>query len=223
MAVAAATLGGVGTAGASTLNGVATIADPNTLSALASGGSATPFTITLPANAACDGDTASDGYHVYSYLVPEGTTITGLTFTTHPSSGGGLFNGSGNYYGPANTAIGTGQIVSIPTTLAFAANVTKGVISLSSLLSSGTSPGVWETGIACANTSGVLTDYWNAQVTFTASGSDPNGFTWTFTPPAVTPEAPYTLLLPLLAVAIVGGSIVIRRRRSRAIDSPTGV
>ena len=40
-----------------------------------SGGSSTPFTVVLPANASCSGDTAHDGYHVYSYLVPRGTDL----------------------------------------------------------------------------------------------------------------------------------------------------
>ncbi|HUD18310.1 MAG TPA: hypothetical protein VMQ59_13670, partial [Acidimicrobiales bacterium] len=57
-------------ASASTVNGVATTANPNTLAYEASGGSNTQYTLTLPANAACDGDTASHGYHVWSYLVP---------------------------------------------------------------------------------------------------------------------------------------------------------
>src|ERR1700683_4408203 len=46
---------------AATLNGVATIAvaaDPS--QALSSGGSTTQFTVSLPANAACSGDTATD-------------------------------------------------------------------------------------------------------------------------------------------------------------------
>ena len=36
--------------------------------------------------------------------------------------------------------------------------------------------------IACANSSGELTDNWNVQFTFTKSTSDPNGFTWSAVP-----------------------------------------
>ena len=61
-------------ASASTLNGIASLANPQTLAVDTSGASTTQFTVTLPPQAACDGDTASDGYHVYSYLVPKGRT-----------------------------------------------------------------------------------------------------------------------------------------------------
>ena len=165
-------------ASASTLNGTATISDPsNPTVALTSGGSTTAFTVTLPADAACTGDTATDGYHVFSYLVEKGTTITGITFTSHPSVGIGLVNNAGTYYGPANTALGTGQIISIPSNFEWGPLVTVDHVALSTLLYSGTS-GVWETGLACADSSGTLSDYWNAEVTFTASGSDPAGFVW---------------------------------------------
>ena len=68
-------------ASASTVNGVATITTPGAVPPvppLLSGGSTTPFTVALPTNAACSGDTATDGYHVYSYLVPEGTDVSTL-------------------------------------------------------------------------------------------------------------------------------------------------
>ena len=74
----------------------------------------TPFTVTLPANAACSGDTACAGYHVYSYLVPKGTAVSSVTFTEFPSTGYGFVNNIGTYYGAANTAATTGQVISIP-------------------------------------------------------------------------------------------------------------
>ena len=85
---------------------------------------------------------------------------------------------------------------------------------VSTLLYSGTS-GVWETGLVCANSSGAVTDYWNAEVTFTASGSDPNGFTFAAVPGVGTgsPEVPLPILLPLMAIAIFGGAYGINRRR----------
>jgi len=166
-------------AGAATLGGTATIVDP-TGNALAQGGSATMFSITLPANAACSGDTATHGYHVYSYLVHQGTDITSITFTTHPSAGFGLVNNAGLYYGPVNTAINTGQILTFPTNFEWAPLLSDGA-SLASLLYSGSS-GTWEVGIACAKSSGALSDYWNNEVTFTASSTDPGGFVWSDVP-----------------------------------------
>jgi hypothetical protein len=169
-------------ASASTTNAVATIADPTSLAYLASGGSTTPFSATLPANASCSGDTASSGFHVFSYLVPKGTAVSGITFTEFPSTGYGFVNNIGTYYGAANTAATTGQVISIPNNFQWAPLVNNDGVALSQLLNSGTTPGVWEGGIACANSSGVLTDNWNTEITFTASSSDPTGFVWSDVP-----------------------------------------
>jgi hypothetical protein len=164
---------------AATLNGVATIAvaaDPS--QALTSGGSTTQFTVALPANAACSGDTATDGYHVYSYLIPEGTDLSTVKFVNSPSTGYGFVNNLGVYYGAANTAVTTGQIVSIPADFEWGPLVSIDKVPLASLLYTGGTSGAWEAGIACANTNGALSDNWNTPVTFTASSGDPNGFTW---------------------------------------------
>jgi hypothetical protein len=76
-------------ASAATLGGTATISDPTTNNPLAGGGSATMFTVVLtPAPADCSGDTSTDGYHVYSYLLPESTAITSDNFSSgSPSEG----------------------------------------------------------------------------------------------------------------------------------------
>ena len=180
---------------ASTLDGLATLASGNGLQPLDSGGSATDFTVALAPNgttpAACDGDTASDGYHVFSYLVPQGTSPTSESFTSgFPSIDYGLVTDSGQYYGKVNTGIGTGQVLSPPNNLQFAELLSKGVTVDDLLYSDSNTSGIWEAGIACANTSGTVTDYWNVEVTFTASGTDPNGFTWTAPAVPAAPNAP---------------------------------
>jgi hypothetical protein len=230
LALGATALTGVGVASAATLDGVATIASPSNDAPLSSGGSTTLFTVTLPANAACSGDTASGGYHIYSYLVQQGSSVPAvvqpLTFTTQPSAGYGLLDSSGTYFGPANTAITTGQVIGIPTDFEWEPLANGvGLTGPSGLLYSGGSSGVWEAGIACANTSGVLTDYWNTEITFTSSVSDPNHFVWSAGPPAVTPEVPYTLVLPVLAIGIIGASVLLRRRHvaGRVNDSTSVV
>ncbi len=170
-------------ASASTVNGVATIASPGTTTLLLSGGSTTPFTVSLPPQAACDGDTATDGYHVYSYLVPQGTDLSSVTFIGHPSVGVGLVNSDGAYYGPVNTAIGTGQIPTLPNDFEWGPLVTVPRMTLSQLLYTGSGEsGIWEAGIACATSSGALADNWNTEVTFDASSTDTNGFTWSAVP-----------------------------------------
>jgi hypothetical protein len=186
---------------ASTVNGTAVIASPGVTTPLTSGGSATPFTVALPAQAACDGDTASGGYHVYSYMVHQGASVTtAAPFTLGPSSGLGLFDNVGTYYGPVNTAIGTGQIVSIPNNFQWAALVSGGNATLAQLLYSGsgsTASGSWEVGLVCANTTGAVADNWGSPITFNASLTDPTGFTWTATPagssaPVITSAATAT-------------------------------
>ena len=181
-------------ASASTLNGVATVANPSTQAPLASGASTTPFTVTLPANAACSGDTASGGYHVYSYLVKKGTKVSSVTFVDFPSTGYGFVDNTGLYYGPANTAIGTGQIISIPNDLQWAPLVTADSVPLGTLLYTSGTSGVWEAGLVCANTHGAVTDNWNTEVTFTANAGDPHGFTWAAMPgePAAITSSPST-------------------------------
>ena len=211
---------GVVAAGASVDVGVATIIDPANGQALASGSAAKLFTVTLPQFAACAGDTAGGGYHVYSFLVQPGTDVSTLTFLPNPSVGYGLVT-FGGYYGPANTAAATGEIIDIPTDFQWNRLTAGTGLELSSLLYSGTS-GVWETGLACVNASGHVSSYWTTEVTFTASHSDSCGFTWAAVPgvPTGTPEAPLPILLPVIGIAIVSGAITIGRRRSRRAIVP---
>jgi hypothetical protein len=158
------------------LGGVATISIPDGTAPLTSGGSTDSFTVDLPASAACSGDTANDGFHVYSYLVPKGTDVTTLTFIGNnpPAQSFGFVNNAGVYYGPVNTAVTTGQVLTLPNNFQWAPLVTQDGL-LSTLLANG---GVWEAGLLCSNTTGAVTDNWNTEVTFTASSSDPNGFVW---------------------------------------------
>jgi hypothetical protein len=188
-----AALAGIGltasTAGASTLGGTATIASPGTATALASGGSTTQFTVSLPSAAACTGDTATGGYHIYSYLIHQSASVSAVTFQNSPSSGFGFVDIQGTYYGPINAQVGTGQITGIPNDFEWGTLVSIDSVPLSTLLYTGTgasASGIWEAGIACANTTGALSDNWNTELTFTASASDPNGFVWSAVPGVTT-------------------------------------
>ena len=100
------------TAGAATGDGE--IIHPATGAPLDSGGSATTYGVALPAGASCPGDTAHDGYHVYSYLVPAGHTPTEVSLhegVPEPLVG---FISYGAYYGAVNTAEDTGQVMTLP-------------------------------------------------------------------------------------------------------------
>jgi hypothetical protein len=176
-------------AAASTVVGTATIAHPGATAAapVATGGSTTPFTVALPPNASCTGDTAHHGYHVYSYLVPRGTDLASVTFETGPSTGYGLVQSDGRYYGAINTASNTGQIIGVPNDFTWGplARTGGGSVPLSTLLD-GRSRGVWEAGIACANSHGALDRYWNTQVDFAATTHRDGGFSWTARPGAAS-------------------------------------
>ena len=173
-------------ASAATVNGVATIASPGTTTPLTSGGSTTPFSVSLPAQAACSGDTATHGYHVYSYLVHKGVALSGITFIGLPSSRSGprrphrhlLRAEHGDRHRPDHRRpqqLRVGADVSSPTSRRRA----DGLLYTGS---GSSASGIWESGLACANTSGALVDNWNTEVTFAAKASDPNGFTWTAVP-----------------------------------------
>ncbi len=177
-------------ASASTLGGTATISAPgNTLPLTGTQGSETFFTVNLPSGAACSGDTASDGYHEYSYLVPSGTAVTSLTFSSGFASNNlGLVESDGTPWDGIDTNPVNGLIIGIASNYEWAPLVTDDGLSLtgsSGLLYSG-STGVWEAGIACATSAGVLSDNWNTEVTFTAAGNDPNGFVWSAVPGVTT-------------------------------------
>ncbi len=149
--------------------------NPATLAAIPSGGSATAWTLRLPAQAACSGDTANQGYHVYSFLVPTSVDPSTLTFnpSTGPSSGFPLVDTTGSAYLAANTATTTGQVIQIPNfNFNLFATTDQGGTKIP------TPPGNYRYGIACANTNGQADKYWDREVSFTASNSDPNGETW---------------------------------------------
>lgn len=171
------------TAGASTLGGVATTASPASTNYLASGGSETPFTVSLPAQAACSGDSRSDGYRVFSYLVEPSVNVATITFhgglPDTSANQYGLVEADGTYWGDKNTAPLTGEIIEIPNDFEWGPLISDDGVALDTLLyQEGNTSGVWEAGIACTNNTGTVTDYWNTQVTFTASSSGPNHLLW---------------------------------------------
>jgi hypothetical protein len=203
---------GAPSASASTLNGTATLEYEGAPLDTREYPSTQRFTVVLPSGASCTGDTSHDSTHVYSYLVPEGTNLSDVTFTSFPSVGLGLVDTKGWYFSQsgADTAPGrprggdsssgrpdkrlpdqdsySGRIIGIPTNFDFASLIKHRYSKLtgtSGLLYTGTVPsasGVWETGLACVSRGGTLTDNWNTEVTFSYSSSDPNRFVWTSTP-----------------------------------------
>jgi hypothetical protein len=208
-------------AGAATA-GNAEITRPGQATPLDSGGSATSFGVALPAGASCPGDTAHQGYHVYSYLVPEGISPTAVSFKTGlPSKGYGYF-AYGAYYGAINTAEGTGQITSLPAQFTLSR---LSVLPRTDLFPHGAKRTTWESGIACADTHGVVTNYWNAGIVLTASASDSGGFTWkVIAPPPAPNNVGLWVGVGLVVVAVGLGitAFALSRRRRTTGRAGTG-
>lgn len=210
LAVTASVVAEPSTAGAVTV-GAALITKPGTLTALEGGGSTTPYGVALPAGASCPGDTAHDGYLVYSYLVPLGALPTDVSFKTGlPSRWSGYFTDS-SYFGAVNTAQGSGQIVGIPTSFTWSR------LTPHELFAHGAHTATWEGGIASATSHGVVTDYWNSQTVFTADRADPGGFTWKTVGRVSLPtsfDLGLWLGIALLVIASAAATyaIVLRRR-----------
>ncbi len=88
---------------------------------LAAGGSARTFQLQPPVGAACAGDTATDGYRVQSFMVPESVDLDTLTFDPlgpAPQGIGASFRQplffNGQAYVSQATAINNGLLVSFP-------------------------------------------------------------------------------------------------------------
>ena len=138
--------------------------------------------------------------------------------------------------GPINTDATTGQVdnslVYAQGDLQFGQLISQSLTDLPTLLyddgGSGAgnagSSGIWEAGLLCATSAGVVSDFWNTEVTFTYSASDPNSFTWTSVAGLGTwvPESSLAIALPLAGLAIIGGGVVFARRRHAARVSASG-
>jgi hypothetical protein len=193
---------------------------------LNSGASTTRFGVGLPGGARCAGDTAHDGYHVSSFLVPGGSGLGDVTFAPLPSRGYGLVEHGGAVY-IADTQAGSGKISPLPRDFEWAALLgTNGTDpTVATLLANGTD-GAWDGGVVCVDATGHATRAWTFHIVFTASATDQNGFVWAVVPdvPEQLPEAPFALAFPVAAVTVVGIATVLRRRgrrRHAPQDQPT--
>jgi hypothetical protein len=197
------------------ISGLALITQPGTRTPLTEGGSGTEFGVALPAGASCPGDTAHDGYLVYSYLVPKGVPPTAINFRKGVPDRYYGFIAEGAYYGAVNTAQTSGEIVGLAPEFAISRWTS------SDLLAQGAHTAAWDGGIACATASGAVTNYWTTEFVFRADLSDPRGYTWRVVPTTSTPDhLGLWLGLALVVVAVGSGvtALVLARRRGRRPD-----
>jgi hypothetical protein len=139
----------------------------------ASGGSGTAFTINIPGTAKCSGDTATDGYHVYSYVVPSSVNPTTLNFAGGAANQGqALIDTGGTPYDSEATGVASGSVPTLPqfSWAPYVGDFGAGHDLL---------PGTWNVGIACAKPDGSVdgSNFWNYQFTF-AAGTSAGDFTW---------------------------------------------
>jgi hypothetical protein len=230
LAAAVATMfGGSAAWAAGTNAGNATITDA-AHAPLNSGGSQTTFSITLPQGAACSGDTTTGRFHVFGYIVPTSQDPGALTWDANgpvlpnnvpTGTPGGdfytLYGTDGSPFVNQATAITTGQVLQAPPLNYANFSIDGSGGSLIPLPA-----GTYNVGIACVTPAQTTDKFWNAQETFTASGTDPNGEVWSVVPGNPVPESPLTVALPVTAAALIGVGVVVGRRRRHSVATPVG-
>lgn len=164
---------------AGTLSGPATVRTSGGAAPLASGDSATTFTIGLPPSPTCPGDSANAGYRWQTYVVPASVDPSTLTFGSagpQPTAVGAayrqpLYTTTGSplvnrQTANADTPGGPGLIFNIP-------DMDYAVFSPGDIPA-----GVYNIGIACtlgpAGPSQML-NYWNVQKTFSTAAPGAGG------------------------------------------------
>lgn len=173
----------------------------------------TPFNATVPPGAACpSASTANPGNLIFSFMVPTAVDPMTLSFTTgSPSQGYGYFDSFGTYAGALNTGA-AGEVTVVNSNQ----YQMSGVPFTAPDPAGPTGTQTWHTGWACSQ-NGVVTRYWQQDITFTTSGTS---YTWTpvaNVPPPATPEVPLTVALPLGGAGVIGAGMFVNRRRSRRV------
>lgn len=204
-------------AGAFPASGRAAVTAPDEATPLGHGGSSTLFSVVVPTSAHCAGDSARDGYRLFSFLVPHGQSPRQVSFlTTVPSKWYGLYTET-EYYA-ANLDPGTGQLMTPPSDLTFAR------LSAALLIPEGASSATWDGGYACVDEHFHVQNYWSAGFRFTRSTTDPRGFTWDVVDPAPPPSSGGSYWLGVLpfavAAALVVAAVLLRRLERRRHRRP---
>jgi hypothetical protein len=204
-------------AGASVTVGSAVITKPAQAVPLDSGGSTTLYGVWLPADASCSGDTEHKQFHVFTFMFPKAVSPTDVSFKTGVPEGFGTdgrlgFFSDGQYVGALNTAPGSGQVVGLPESYTWTRLSAKYLFTGSESISE------WDAGIACANRDGVVTNYWDTEIVFKASRTDPGGFTWYIPKSAQTAVAngssfPAGIMLIVVAGVLAAIAVIMSRRR----------
>lgn len=155
-----------------------------TVTPASSSNSNNPFTISLPAGAACPGDSANDGWRITSYMVARSVDPATITFDSSGPIGNQygspqstfrqpLYDTTGSPYVAGQTAAATpppgpGPIVGLPS---FSFNAFTDLPS-----GFGIPPGEYNIGIACilpVPGATPIDRFWNQTITVTTNNADP--------------------------------------------------
>ena len=197
-------------AAATKASGSVTVTKPTGSDRISRGGSATPFTLRLPDNSTCPGDSADDDYRVQSFLVPKGTDLETLTYKSQgPDVAGGwaLYKTTTSAFIQEQTADAEkkgdpGAILPLP------------ALSFAVFVGDELAPGSYHIGVACS----LLKDtvkYWATEIDIRADPDDePAGLRWVL-PGAGTADSgtPFMALIALAVVIGAGGFFVVAARR----------
>jgi hypothetical protein len=156
-------------------------------------------------------------------MFPKALPPTEVSFKTGVPQGFGTggrlgFFSGGQYVGALNTAPGTGQVVGLPQSYSWTRLTPK------YLFAGGATSATFDGGVACANRDGVVTNYWDTEIVFTSSKTDPGGYTWYVPKSAqlvVSVGRSFPVGIVLVAVAVVlavVAVVMIRRRRPGGHD-----
>ena len=191
---------GSGANAAGLLVGKVLIVNPDTGAPLNSGGSKTFFQMDVHgAFGKCPGDTAHGEYLVYTYFVPKGVDPGSVSYTIVPQGHLGMI-ASEAYVGALDTIKNTAAVPPLPGNFVFSR------WTPSDLFPAGSSSATWEAGVACVKF-GRTIRYWNVEIGFTASKSDPGGFVWHLTHHESAPGAAHRWSVILLCGG--AGAVVV--------------
>jgi hypothetical protein len=191
--------------------GTAGIVQTDASGPLRSGGSATQFLIQLPSNAHCPGDSAHDQYLINTYVVPSTVNPESVSFVGgQPATGDSIIAVGDTPYEAIATIENSGAMPGFPafSWIPYAHHTTDLPM------------GTYNVGVMCADRHGRATTYWNAVVTFTASATDPGGFTWRVdSRPLPAHSSTRGLIIGLVIAVVVIGiavALLVGRRRPTA-------
>jgi hypothetical protein len=160
----------------------------------ASGGSSTVFALTLPNAAACSVPSNKPGGDLLDSFVVDNAKVSAsevgnLTFggaslpAANGYTGANLTESGGTHYVNVLTEPVTGQVPSVGN-LSWQFYVNLQDFGQNAASGADLYPGTFNIGVACVTPAGKIdgSEFWNVQITFAASNTDPGGFTWALAP-----------------------------------------